>query len=371
MYPVSQRFRDALLYSHQPTSRIEVWSGLTGTYLGNLPFTDAAVTIDVNNEIRRQLSVTLTDTDSTLVPADASALLAPYGNELRPYRGIRYADGTEEVVPLGAFPLIENDSQWDGKSLPITLVADDRSSLVTAALLTDWVTIAAGTNIADAIETLLSARVAGLTFNLEPTTFTTGLIALAPGDDPWKVAREQLAAAAGQDLFFDADGAVRSLTVPDPDTTAESFDYTEGALNIVTQASRKQTVLGAFNVVVVIGQGPDVASPVRAVAQDNDPTSPTFVGGKIGQRVRVIKTDQASTLAQAQAIADAELRKTLGATSQVAFTGVVNPATAGSDVITIDQTAVRASGRYIIDTAAIPLRWDQLMQITTRARTAA
>lgn len=370
MFPVSSRFLAALKASHTPVSYIEVWSAIAGDKLLDvLPFVTASVSVDSTADQRRALTVNFTDAQGLYVPQLPTDYLAPFGQELRPYRGIKYADGTTEYVPLGCFPLTDTGTSYTGTDVPIALTAPDRAQLVQAAKTTDFYTVVAGTNIATAIQNLLSARVAGLTFNLEPTTYATPGLVLQPGDDPWKAA-VALAASAGQDLSFDASGVVVSRTVPNPDTAPVSTDYPDGKLSVTTQISKNLSVTDTFNVVVVTGEGPGVTTPVTAISQDNNPGSPTYVGGPLGQRVKVIKSDQATTIAQAQAIADAELNKALGLTQQVAFTGIVNPATDSFDVITVENLKLYISGRYVIDKANIPLEWNSLMQVTTRARLA-
>lgn len=368
MYPVSERFLSALVASHTPVSYIEVWSSYRGVrLLDSLPFGSSSVSIDSNADVRRSLTVSFTDAEGTYVPQVPTDLLVPYGAELRPYRGIRFSDGTEEYAPLGCFPLTDNDMKASGRDLPIALTAPDRAQLVQAAKATDFITVAAGTNVAVGIKAILDARLPGLSYNLEPTTFTTPGVVLQPGDDPWKAVRD-MAASAGQDLAFDAAGVVKSQTVPDPDTVSPSTDYPDGALSVTTEVSKKLTVTGTFNVVVVTGEGPGVTTPVTATAQDTNPASPTFIGGPLGQRVKTIKSDQATTTAQAQAIADAELRQALGLTEQVGFTGIVNPATDAYDVITIENDKLHVNGRYVVSQAAIPLEWSGMMTVSTRAR---
>jgi hypothetical protein len=370
MFPVSSKFLSALQASHTPVSYIEVWSAYNGQKLLDvLPFVTASVSVDSTAEQRRALTVNFTDAQGLYVPQLPTDYLAPFGQELRPYRGIKYADGTTEYVPLGRFPLTDTGAEYSGTDLPISLTAPDRAQLVQAAKTTDFYTVAAGTNIATAVQALINARVSGLTYNLEPTAYTTPGLVLQPGDDPWKAAVD-LAASAGQDLSFDASGIVVSRTIPNPDLAPVSVDYPDGDMSVTTKVSKSLSVTGTFNVVVVTGEGPGVATPVTAISQDNNPSSPTYVGGPLGQRVKVIKSDQATTVAQAQAIADAELNKALGLTQQVGFTGITNPATDAFDVITVESSKLYVTGRYVVDKVTIPLEWSSLMQVTTRARLA-
>jgi hypothetical protein len=58
MWPVSDEFKQALVYSHRAVCKVEVWKG--GVYQRDLDIVDGQVTVD-DQPIRRRISVALTD----------------------------------------------------------------------------------------------------------------------------------------------------------------------------------------------------------------------------------------------------------------------------------------------------------------------
>src|SRR5665213_3271742 len=216
-------------------SRAEVWSGETNlTPLGLQIEASSTVTVDRNNLSRATCSLVLTDpfagTPEALVPQDAGDLLYPVGNELVVYNGITYPDGTQELIQLGVFGLIDADFDDQANDLVITLVGSDRSVACQHAGFTSAYTIAPGTNVGAAIQTLLASLQTGLSISyaFTPTasvTPTTPIVYL-PGDDPFAKAND-LATSIGNELFFAPTGVCTMIPVPDPMVAGISWDYVE------------------------------------------------------------------------------------------------------------------------------------------------
>src|SRR5690349_16631455 len=144
MYSVSQGFKDALTRSHRVITKAEVLR--QGQAIQTLWINSGQVDIDATAAIRRKCKVTLADELGTLTPASAADLLTPFGNELKLYRGIRFADGSEEYVPQGVFGMTTVDIEDDGPGVVINVEGYDRSKKVQRARFTGPVVIAAGTN---------------------------------------------------------------------------------------------------------------------------------------------------------------------------------------------------------------------------------
>lgn len=88
MYPITRRFAAALTQNHRVVSRVDVLNN--GKVERTLDVTEGSVTVDGEADIRRRMSCTLVDPDGDLTPGEAEHLLAPYGNEVRIYRGIAF-----------------------------------------------------------------------------------------------------------------------------------------------------------------------------------------------------------------------------------------------------------------------------------------
>lgn len=362
MYPISAAFEAALRTSHTAVARVDVTSASSGTT--TLPVVvDGAVTVDRTSAVRRRCKLTLLDPTGTLTPTSAAALLAPYGNELRPYRGIRF-ESTDELVPLGVFGISDVLVTEDASGVKIELEGFDRARRVSRARFTAAYTIAAGTNVATAIRTLISSRVTGLTYSFTTTTATTPLVVFDRGSDPWDAAA-QLAQSIGCELYFDADGVCVLRTEPNPLTGAVVMRYAEGAQATFVDVKRKSTDAGVYSRVVVVGETTD-APPVVGEAFDNDPSSPTYFAGPFGDVPYFVVSGLITSTQQANDAAASLLRRKRGSSESVELTALVNPAHEAGDVIEVVRSAVGVSSRYVLDGFDVPLRASGTQTFRTR-----
>src|SRR4051812_38060413 len=63
------------------------------------------VSVDSSAAVRRSFSFSCIDPTGELTPTEAGSALTPFGTEVRPYRGVRFTDGSEYAHPLGVFKL--------------------------------------------------------------------------------------------------------------------------------------------------------------------------------------------------------------------------------------------------------------------------
>ena len=372
MQAVSARFLTTIAASHAVVVVCEVWSGIGGTLLTTLQPMTGSVTVDVANAVRRRCVVSFADPTGTLSPTGPSSILAPYGNELRLYRGVAYGDGTTELVPLGVFGITDVTVDDKSGSTVVVVDASDRSRKVTRAKLSDVYAIAAGTDTASALKALIQNRVPLLAtglFAFLATTTTTPLMTLQPGDDPWQVA-QNIATSAGLDLFFDAAGICTLRKVLDPKTAAIVGTYLEGAGATLLGLSRKVTDRETYNDVVVTGESTGLNGPIRVQVVDNDTSSPTYISGGYGDVIRFYSSPLLTSTAQATAAGTAILNRGTGLVEQVTFDAIVNPALDVDDVVQIIRAASQTNARYSLDALTIPLEWSVSMAATTRKRSA-
>lgn len=372
MYPISDAFRAALLDGHQIATQVVAYTsdvGIAGLRPRRvLSVLDGTVDVDATAAIRRRAQVTLVqaDEETERLFGDATRLISPYGNEIWLYRGI-VLSGVAELVPLGLFALsdVAADETRDG----ITIQADgyDRARRVARAKLTAPHTIAAGTNVATAIRSLIEAGVSGLAYSFATTAHTTPALTFDEGEDRWAVA-QKLAASIGHELFFDANGVCILRSVPDPETDPVVWTFEEGEQATILAAGRRQSNEGAPNHWIVTGESSSAATPVRGEAKDTNPDSPTYYLGRYGDVVETYRTELATTTQQAQDIAAALLRSSLGLPEQVAFTTIVNPALDVGDVIQLTRSRLGIAARYVMQTLSIPLAASGVMGATVRSR---
>ena len=373
----SARYLAALPTSHQMAASAEVWAGTA--LLATLEIeASTTVTVDRNNLIRRTCSAVLTDpyagTSQAIVPSTAQGFLTPLGNELVLYRGITYSDRTQELIQLGCFGIddvIIDDGGTSGSSdLVITLTGNDRGVACQHAGFKDIYTIAPGTNIGTAIQTLISSLTTGLTipFVFAPTTAVTPTtpVVYQPGDDPWSMA-VQLAQSIGYELFFDPTGACTFLPVPNPLAQAISWSYVEGTGNIATELIRTISRDAAPNYIIRDGSGSGIAVPVRGVAFDANPMSPTYIGGSYGEQVDYGSSTLYTTQAQAQATANADLLLALGSIESLEVKAVPKPDTDVDDVVLVTRTRTGLTSElYVIDSFQLGFGTDGVLDFTCR-----
>lgn len=367
MYALSANLTAALITNHKVALRADVLDN--GLLVDTLEITGGEVSVDGTAAIRRTCTVTLTDPDGDLTPDAATDLLAPYGNELKLYRGATIS-GTDDTVPLGVFGIETCNVTGTRGDLQITLTGMDRSRKVQRARWTSAYSVASGTDYATAIHDMLTSRASGFSFNFTATTSTT--TALVFGDsssnDPWADA-QKLAGAIGCELFFDADGVCVLRVVPDPSTAATAWTYAEGSTATILSVSRSMTRDGVYNHVIAAGEPLNGTAPVRAESYDDDPASPTYYLGDFGDVPYFFTSPLITTTAQAQSAADGLLRKVLGSSETVELDLIPNPAHEATDVIQVTHTATLTNSRYILDRFSIPLTYGDSMKASARRRT--
>lgn len=367
MYALSAEAAAALRQSHTVDSIVEVYDA--GELIGTLPVLAGGVTVDATAAIRRSLDVTVVDDDGSWLPVTETSALTPYGNEVRPYRGILLPSGDVEYVPLGVFGISAANVTDTGNGVTIQVQGYDRARRVQRARWTDPYVIAAGTNYATAIQDLIANRLPGTIFSFMLTTRTTPLLVLGVerDHDPWKLAQE-MAAALGAELFFDADGVCVLRPEPDPATAPVSWSYAEGEEAMILGVKRSLSDEGAYNHVVVTGESTSNTAPVRGEARDEDPASPTYYLGDFGDVPFFVTSRYVTSSAMAVDAAEALLLRVRSLTERVSFPSIVNPAHEGSDVVTVVRAEAGVDDLYVLESFTIPLGATQAMEATTRKR---
>lgn len=372
MYPVSARFLAAVRQSHRIAARLDV-TDATGSVLATISATAGNVSIDSRRNVRRDCSFTVPDITGTLVPAAARDLLSPLsGNELRPYRGVTFDDGTTELVPLGVFPIRSAPASVSSDGTPVVTVGgQDRSSTVSRNRWEKVYSIAAGTALETALTNLLRDRAP-----LYPVAFpTTGVtvpataFGLETDSDPWADA-QSLAKAAGYDLLYDVTGTAVLQQPTDPTTATPTITYANDANAVVIDAAKEWDADKAYNGCIAIGEGSSTTTPVRADAWDDDPSSPTYRLGAYGRYPEFYASPLITTVDQALAAARAQLARRRGVAQSVRWSQVVNPAHDANDAVGFTQTDLRISTplTVVLDALTVPWTASESMSAETRTR---
>lgn len=327
LYPVSDRFLARLAESHRPVVRVQLF--LTNGRVVDLEHTGGSVTVDRGSAIRR--NCTLTIADPSLIPRAASDQLATYGARLRVARGVDYGDGSQELVPLGVFRL--DSVEGDVNEGPVTLqgkaleaaVADDKFTTVYTATGTVVGAVTAliqrSLPTADIISQIIDTSIGSRAFELQA--------------DPWAGCQE-IAAAAGAEVYTNADGVFVISQLPDLLTTPPvwSVEAVEGGVYV--SANRAMNSDGVKNGILASGENTsDNIPPISYLAVDNDTGSPTYWSGPFGRRPDFYSSSTLTTLAACQQAANLKLAQSKAPNATGDLSSLPNPALEPGDVLRV------------------------------------
>jgi hypothetical protein len=325
---VSARFLPRLAESHTPVTQVQLF--LTNGQVIDLEHTGGSVTVDRGQAIRRTCTVTVAD--PALIPRTPSEQLATYGARLRISRGVEYGSPTDtELVPLGVFRL--DSVSGDVSDGPATLQGKDLSAIVADDKLTAPYT-ATGT-VVGAITALIQRSIPDAGVIARITDQPIGRRTFDVEADPWAGCQE-IAAAAGAEVYCNADGTFVVEALPDLLTATPVWEIaaTEGGVYI--SADRAMSSDNVYNGVLARGENTsENAPPVSALAVDNDPTSPTYWGGPFGRRPMFYSSSTLTTTTACTQAANLKLAQAKAPNASGDISSLPNPALEPGDVLRV------------------------------------
>ena len=333
---------------------------------------DGSVSVS-RSAVERTASLQLVDTGD-LTPTDVSDLLVPAGNQIRLWRGYKFNTpgvggvDAEEYIPLGTFRFTAVSSTWPNISISDMY---DRAWIVQGAILENVLTIPAGTNSVEAVESILGVAYPDLPTSFPSTDEGTTLMTFDADADPWAICQD-LAANIGYRLTMDPMGTAVMVSEQEPveGSVVWRFDDTDQD-NIALPGAELSWSGTAYNAYIVVSDNQSLALPVRAKAYDLDPASPTQYGGKYGKRpAPLIRDEKIQNLGQAQTRANMELGNGVGLMQQINHSSLVHPCFQLSDVVGVNLTRQRIEQQFCaIDSFTVPMRAKNMeMPIGTRAK---
>jgi hypothetical protein len=418
-------FIDALRYgSTLVVARFTVFTaGAPQGTVYNASVSTGQFTVDRNSNQRRsgQMTIEVTPTipPPPLLPTSPTSLLAPFGNEIFIETGIAVAgnivadiDGSVDLsavtwVPLGLFAIATTQVDDTGVDLTCGLTLYDRSWTIAQRTLKNpyqFPSTVSGEFAAE-IEALCNMvwneqqGVQPLQFNIVPTAALVPVASYDQGSDPWQACMD-MAAAVGYELFFDAKGIVTGKPIPDPMTTAVTWNFTDDQTAILgyggtgsasllgspystpVEVSVDMTRDGIFNDIVIQGTGDTnlatyngdgleiESAPILAEAADNNPQSPTWVRGAMGDVPNFVSSSLV-TGDGAQPMANNELSVALSSAWTITLSIPPNPTIDVDQVCTTTRPRVGLdNAKFVIDTVTQTFRYDDIVAITGRVVTA-
>lgn len=353
MRPVSATFLAALRGSHKIFTRARVLQSFqTGVAPVNgivIDVVDGSVSQDGDSDVRS--SVELITHGSNTFPLRPDSTITPYGNELFIERGVELANGSVEIISLGYFKIYSVE-QSNAPYGAVRVVGYDRMKSIIDARLTTPISFTSGTTLGTIFSQLILDVYPDATIEYDDAGFaSTTLAATQVAEEDRFGFLDNIAKSYGKIMYWDYRGILVVKTPPNPTTSVWTVNAgTQGVLIDFTRSVNRD---GVYNAVVAVGESVNETPPVRALAFDNDKTSPTYWFGSFGKVPRFFSSSFITTYEQALSAAQSILRKTLGLPYSVNFSAVPNPALEPLDAITVNQVDVISL--HVIQTLVIPL----------------
>jgi hypothetical protein len=276
------------------------------------------------------------------------------------------------MVPLGVFRLTKPKSKKTAGKYEITLTGQDRSAWISRLAWQGPYEVTSGTNLATALYNAVNSIVPGLTYNLCTTAYTMpdtiwGLNITTGNNDPWA---DFITAAGvgGYDFFFDQQGVVTMRPTVNPNTQTVSASFIEGANCTLTEVGSLIDETLEYNGVIVQSTPPGATAPLVGSAWITNPASPVYYLGPWGQVPYIIKTTTATTTAQCNAMAAAQLQLIYRAMDTIDFSCVPNPALAEGDVCAISSPGMGILDNYVFSAGVVPLDRKTAQTVTCRSQ---
>ena len=367
MRPVSAAFLRTVTGSHKMIARATVCNTFqTGTQPAGMriPILAGDVQIDGTADVRSTLDLTTSGVNTWPVRANDS--LAPYGNEIYVERGIQYSDELAEYVGLGYFR-IQSPGQDKAPVGPIRVAGQDRMKAIIDARLLGPVQFVAGASLSFVFTTLIQQVYPAAVVVFDDASGSNVLTRSVTADEDRFGFLDNLVKSLGKIWYWNHRGELVIKDVPSP--AQPVIEIMSGASGMMMDLGRKLTREGVYNAVVATGNGQDGNPPVRGVAFDNNPLSPTYYAGRFGPVPRFYSSQFLATTAQAIEAATAMLQRSLGLPYSVDFTSTPNPALEPWDPVRVRSRDDQASETHVIESLTVPLVQDGEFKVKTREQT--
>lgn len=361
-------YRDALMTPHTPYVRVEVLDG-AGNELeipadrvgedGGLMFMTGSVSATLTNRVTRALDITF---DETLYPIGPGYILTPYGNRLRVWKGIKFAEGTTYRWVVFTGRIQDDINAIDGS---VSVSAMDRSNEVAEAQFITPQNSNFDSPLFDQFQDLVLDGVPDATFGAsdQPTL----RMPLLTWESDRAGALDEMATSAGCYWYTLANGDFVLRRYPFAVATPSILTLSDGPGGTVAAVpSRARDQI--FNSVTVTGERADGTAPVYGVAQDLNPASPTYIHGNFGLKHTTLSLRTPQTQGDALGAAFDYLATSVALTQAWSWQQPADAALELGDVVTLnarDQSGII----QVVSGFVMPLDLS-VMSVTGRAQVA-
>lgn len=353
MLTTSARWSPALATDHGLAVQVDILDATGAVLAADIPFTDGVISVDRGSDVRRTCSLTVADPAD--FPVDATSRFSVCGHRLRIRRGLRYLDGSVELLTQGTFVI--TDVSGDIHRGPLAVSGDGLEILMKREILADAVSTVGYPGAGAFVEELLRDVDPNVAF-VDRSTHGVETLSTATwdrGTEVWKVAQE-VATSVAAELYCDTNGTFVLADVPTLATASPVWDVTTGEGGVMVSAEMSLSADGVVNHVVAEGENAsDNTPPVSAEAKITDPTDPLRYGGPFGKVTKRVTSNLIKNTNQAQYVASAELEKGRAPNRTVSLSTVPNPALEAGDCLRVNYGPAARPELHLAQSFQLPL----------------
>ena len=350
MQTASAQFLASLRYSHVIAAEVDlIWPGQGDAAAVGVPVESGSVTIDRTAQNRRSGSIRIPWSLQAGFDLGVDVRDLPLGGYALVKRGLRYADGSTEMILLGRLRV--ESVNWGTLEASASLELADRNAQIRDEPFTAPYAALGKAPHTAAVEIVQQVFGDSIVYH---TPFTP---AATLGDTTWSAERTEALSALeqsyGAETYFDSNGDFVFAAKPG-DGAPVVWTVDAGDLGVMVDARESLDRTGVYNGVLVKGQATADQPPVSALATFTEPTSPIRWGGPFGHVAILADSTTVTTVAEAQAAADSLLRLRLKQTRSLELVTAPNPALEAGDTISVEFPDGRIE-RHLIDATTIDL----------------
>lgn len=351
-------YRAVLAGPHTPLFRVEVWDGQGNLLLDDLPYDGGGVAASLTNRVTRNLNLTV---DEDWYPWEDDDLLAPYGNELRAYRGVEYGNGVQILFPVFRGKIQSADLASGGT---VEIDAADRAQEVEDSEFLRPYNSARGVYLNQQFQELVTDGVPDAEFGVSDDFWQT-MPPLTWESDRGS-ALDEVGRTGGAFWYALPDGRFVLRRVPWTVPGTRSVILTDRDGGLILEALPRKTREGVVNSVTAVSERTDGSDPYYATAEDVTPSSPTYVGGKFGRKHKLFRAQGALGQPATLGAATAYVRRSTALAQTWSWSQTPDPAMELGEVVGLEVRG-RTGITQVVSSFQMPMTVGGQMTVSGRS----
>lgn len=359
MLPSTALYKSVLHTPHRRAAYADVYDIDGNVRQLGVPIISGAVTANLTERVTRSAQFELPD---EFFPRDVNDVMSPYRAVVKIFAGVGYGNGTEEVFPVFTGRVYQADRGALGS---VTFRADDLAADVVACRFEQPVNSNTLALASAEVRRLILAALPQATFGTDDVEDT--LTPKLTWDEDRGQALDDLSEATGGRWYAlgNGDFVIRKFIYA---VGVPVQDFLDGPGGLLSTARTTVTRDGTANSIVVVAERMDGTDPVRYVARDGNPVSPTEFGGPFGKVVQVIKVQTPLSTTAAQKLARTQLAAATALSEQWTVDVVPDYTMEPGDTVHLRYRGLE--NNQIIDSISYPLMTSSPMVLGCRSSVA-